>query len=65
MMLLKQLYEEKKASDVVIDNSMAEARTTMSEALGIIREAIETEKVSVDAALVEKDLYLHKVQLER
>ena len=36
-MLLKQLHEEKKASNVGINNSMAEARTTMSEALRIIR----------------------------
>ena len=44
---------------------MAEARTTMLEALRIICEARETEKVSEDAALVEKDLYSQKVRLER
>jgi len=33
----------------------------MSEALRIIRELRETEKVSEDAALIEKDLYSHKV----
>jgi len=63
--LLKQLRKEKKASNVVINNSMAEARTTMSEALRIIREAREMEKVSEDAALVKKDRYSHKVRLER
>ena len=64
-MLLKQLREEKKAGNVVINNSMTEAQTTMSEVRIIIREAREKEKVSEDAALVEKDLYLHKVRLER
>ena len=50
-MLLKQLREEKKASNVGINTYMAEARTTMAEALRIIREAKEMEKVSEDLEL--------------
>ena len=64
-MLLKQLCEEKKASNDVNNNSMTEARTTISEALRIICEARDTEKASEDTALVEKDLYSHKIRLER
>ena len=55
--LLKQLRKEKKASNVIINNSMAEAWTTMAEALLIIREAREKEKMSEDAVFVEKELY--------
>ena len=64
-MLLKQLREEKKTSNVVINNFMAEARTTMSEALRIICEAREADKVSEDVVLVEKDHHSQKVRLER
>ena len=62
-MLLKQLREEKKASNVVINNYVAEARTTMADALLIIREAREKEKVSEDAAFVERNCIRRRFDL--